>query len=504
MITSDGKALRVWIGRVTMAGFLLISLLATGMSSPEDGPTITDIGTLEVGDTWARVTWTIDRPVTGVVEYGLTDDYGQRTPGETSFDYSRHIQRLSYLLPDRTYHYRVRSTDEDGNEVVSNDQTFSTSRLPPPDPEPPTTDAPRVYGPRIGGTSLANTRIGFDDIRASYRFRAARSAGLEGIRIYIVADEEGYGAGTGGVLRISLRPDDGTAQHHPSKTVLTQIDAVHPAGGAGNLYTFPDQPALTAGELYHIVFANVDPRPQQNYVSLNGAFQFDVPKSADPWQHGYDNLDWAQLIRFGSGDWSYGSGGAITPIMDLVYLDGSHQGMGYVEFWSGAPRQTKDITGAQDMARERFTVSGGDRRVRSVTVRLKRVDGSGPIVIQLEDSDGRVIEEGAIPASKIAVSDPADRSNDATWATHTFKSPITLRHGDTYHLRLSTDASTTYNVSAIREGTSFGYDRATYFADGTAEETADGGAMWQAPFAWDKPNPEGDWQIYFTEAGETT
>ena len=51
--------------------------------------------------------------------------------------------------------------------------------------------------------------------------------------------------------------------------------------------------------------------------------------------------------------------------MDVGYTDGYHQGMGYMEFWADAPNQTKNISGTQDMARERITVSGGDRVVEA-------------------------------------------------------------------------------------------------------------------------------------------
>jgi hypothetical protein len=101
---------------------------------------------------------------------------------------------------------------------------------------------------------------------------------------------------------------------------------------------------------------------------------------------------------------------------------------------------------------------------------------------------------------EIPAADPAETRIDGTWVTHHFDTPIVLQHGTTYNLRFSTDEDTAYNMTAIREGRTFGYHPATYFSDGTAQETENGGQRWVAPYAWSNRNPEGDWQFYFTEA----
>jgi hypothetical protein len=87
------------------------------------------------------VTWTLDRPATGQVEYGTSTEYGQRTKEETSFDYRTHIQVVKGLEPGTLYHFRVRSTDEADAESVSGDFTFTTDGAPAPEPTP--TASPR-------------------------------------------------------------------------------------------------------------------------------------------------------------------------------------------------------------------------------------------------------------------------------------------------------------------------------------------------------------------------
>ncbi len=183
--------------------------------------------------------------------------------------------------------------------------------------------------------------------------------------------------------------------------------------------------------------------------------------------------------------------------MELKYANGGHHGVGYMEFWDNAPGQTKTLTGASDMTRERFTVSGPDRSVRKVSIRLKRVSGSGALKVRLETGSGTLVEQGSIAASTVPVQDPTVANKEATWATYTFSSRQTLQSGKTYNLVFSTDSSTKYSMMAMREGASYGYHQSTYFADGTGQETSNGGQSWVAPYAWSNRNPEGDWQFYF-------
>src|SRR5207244_4482729 len=85
----------------------------------------------------------------------------------------------------------------------------------------------------------------------------------------------------------------------------------------------------------------------------------------------------------------------MTPIMELDYADGAADGVGYMEIWH--PRL---ISGARAV-RQNFIVSRPDLCVSSVSVRVARMSGSGPLGVRLEQADGVVIEQGwvAIPLS---------------------------------------------------------------------------------------------------------
>ena len=111
-----------------------------GDASP---PTILDVDVSAVDQSSAKITWSLDEPATGVVQYGLTQSYGTKTGGESSFDYSTHVQSLNGLDADTRYHFRVVSEDEAGNRVVSDDLTFRTNApAATPKPTPAPTPAP--------------------------------------------------------------------------------------------------------------------------------------------------------------------------------------------------------------------------------------------------------------------------------------------------------------------------------------------------------------------------
>jgi hypothetical protein len=344
-----------------------------------------------------------------------------------------------------------------------------------------------VYGPAINADNLNNSPIGGpQNQQTAYRFRATQTSALNSIRIYIVDNTHpGYGGGTGGTMRITVQTDDGTANHAPSSTILATTDVVHPVDGAGNVYAFAAPAQLVAGQLYHIVFRNIDPSPTVNFVSVDGLFVYaDLPV----WQPAFPNTDWANLVKLGGGSWSADRGagqGTITPIMALNYANGVVGGVGYMEIWY---RDPKTISGS-GWARERFTVSGPSRQVSSVSVRLKRVSGSSPLIVRLETSSGDLVEQGSIPASSITT------TGQASWATYRFATSRTLVAGQTYHLVLSSTSDTSYSIFVIRKGVAYGFSQ-VYFADGSAQYNPGTGWVAFDP-GWRGPLDEGDLQLYF-------
>lgn len=98
-----------------------------GTPPPDPAPVILSGPTL-VSRTASSITltWTVDQFCSSRIEYGLTTSYGTEGPSEPSFDYSTHQETISGLSADTTYHFRVRVTNQSGQETIGSDAAFST------------------------------------------------------------------------------------------------------------------------------------------------------------------------------------------------------------------------------------------------------------------------------------------------------------------------------------------------------------------------------------------
>ena len=82
------------------------------------------------------------------------------------------------------------------------------------------------------------------------------------------------------------------------------------------------------------------------------------------------------------------------PIFEIHYGNGRVQGQGYMGTAVSNPKRIYQ----DNRARERIVrVTGGDRRVSKVVVRLARFGNPGPLHVRLERKDGAVIRRAAIP-----------------------------------------------------------------------------------------------------------
>jgi Leucine-rich repeat (LRR) protein len=90
-------------------------------------PIISDVSATDISETSAVINWTTDEPCSYSVDYGLTSEYGATASSILSELVTNPSINLSGLSADTTYHYRVNSKDEAGNEAVSGDYTFSTT-----------------------------------------------------------------------------------------------------------------------------------------------------------------------------------------------------------------------------------------------------------------------------------------------------------------------------------------------------------------------------------------
>jgi hypothetical protein len=332
--------------------------------------------------------------------------------------------------------------------------------------------------------SKNNYQVGWtNDQEVSHRFRASTTSTLVSVAVN-QRGGPGYSGGNGGSMRVTVQTDNGGK---PSGTVLASL-TITPGNPAGhwenqNAYAFASPPSLTKGQLYHIVFTNNSSSPTTNYISLNEAYTF---IASVPRQPAFSD-DFAVLYERGSG-WQVLP--SDTPVMDLTYADGRHDGNAYfgliVDYYGL-------ISGVQQV-RERFTVSGHDRTISTATIRVKRISGEGPLTLRLERADGSVLASGTAGSGLVPISPlpEAVDENDwdegslagGRWVTVSFGAPIVLRTGRTYTLRVTADESSRYATIPLREQDATNPRwRSRAFRDGSAQRTSNG-AAWRPIYAF--------------------
>ncbi len=86
-------------------------------------PNASKVAEQELTATSAKIAWTTAAPTSSWVEYGETTKYGKLAGNDTlTVD---HVITLENLTPGKTYHYRAKGVDADGNEFISADNTFT-------------------------------------------------------------------------------------------------------------------------------------------------------------------------------------------------------------------------------------------------------------------------------------------------------------------------------------------------------------------------------------------
>jgi Putative Ig domain len=341
-----------------------------------------------------------------------------------------------------------------------------------------------IYGSGINADALNNITIGPHVV--SYRFLSTHGGTVSKVHFYLIVDgsHAGYNSGTGGTLKIQLETDDGTTNHGPSGTVLGTYTIPQP-NNPFPVISFSPAPTLKAGELYHLVFSNTDPNPNENFVSVDDLW---MASPRNPMQPAFSNENLATLLQDGSNSW--GVYDYNTPIYEIDFSDGASIGQGYMEVWSGTP---EPISGSESV-RETFTVSGSEQMVSNVSIRLAHISGSGALTVRLEQGDGNLVEQGTISASSI----PISSSGDCVWATYTFSALRTLLQGQQYNLVLQAPSGTLYQAFPIRKGSAQDFQSTTFFPDGYAQFNP--GGNWVGWTQWGVSNrTDGDLQFYFTE-----
>lgn len=348
-----------------------------------------------------------------------------------------------------------------------------------------------LYGVPWNADGLSNVPIGVREKKVGIRFRADRDGTLDRIKLFFifatwkdqlavgsdscqVNHNDCYGAGDGGEILVTLRADNGTDGHFPSRKVLSSRLIRRPMNrirrppfyAAGNgfqgrathnfrVLNLPNA-TLQAGRIYHLVFSNQSAHPRRNYVSLDHLY---LAANTPGMQPGTRDVDLASEVLYrGTSKWRVRHWE--TPIYQVHYANGFIQGQGYI----GTSRPQPTPIYGRYRARERITaVARRDRTISKVFVRLNRRGKPGPLTLRLEKGDGALIGKGAVPTSTI--------NRRYGWVPLVFNKPYTLQSGSTYNIELSAkgDRANHYRVFALWQGRRHGFHANNLFRDGYAQ-----------------------------------
>lgn len=303
-----------------------------------------------------------------------------------------------------------------------------------------------TFGPGWTAESLANLEIGMKPGRCvSYRFRADHDGAASAVRVYFIfrkiCSKGCYAAGDGGVIRVEIRDDDGTADHLPASTPLASALVPDPLTQWNRLVHFPHPAALQAGKLYHIVITNVSQDETANFVSID-----DLYTAADgtELQPAVNEADLAVLLRVsGAAAWEIKR--HHLPIFSLDYDDGFRQGQAYMDV-----KQSGIVISPGSGVREVFTVQVAASLITLAGVRVKPLTSRGRLRFTLATHTGQTIETATVSTDV-----PPGR---CTWISLPFPSPRVLTKGTTYALVLVSEEGGQYLVQPLQNGTQYGFE----------------------------------------------
>ncbi len=87
-------------------------------------PNISNVQVINIGDSYATITWRTDEPLTSHVEYGIDIDYFSGV--FNSKPVVLHSITLTNLIPSTTYHFQIKGTTITGNLITDIERTFRT------------------------------------------------------------------------------------------------------------------------------------------------------------------------------------------------------------------------------------------------------------------------------------------------------------------------------------------------------------------------------------------
>jgi len=334
-----------------------------------------------------------------------------------------------------------------------------------------------------------------DDHVWSFRFRATQTGFLHSIGVwwrYNSPDQTGYSGGDGGVIEFSIQEDDGD---HPSGIDLgvgrfTPDIENYPNTTVANAFRpakFAEQPKLGIGNIYHLVFRNIDQNRDKNYISLNA-------ESIDLWSQ-IDDGDYEDLMPcredgFGiTVDYGNGKGWVEMlwrfPLFQVNYVNGGYDGLGYQYGNSFIGEQNKaeyQVINADKQFRQSFSDCEG--RALEFRFYATKHFGNDPLYVEFISSDQTTFTK-AVPASRFLVHE----NNESNYISESYEwVSIFLPEGTIVpdYVVWSTTAHSEFHIAGLIKARE--YTKISTHTKDRAEYSTDGGSSWGPFDAFGRPD----------------
>lgn len=391
-----------------------------------------------------------------------------------------------------------------------------------------------AYGPRAAGLALNNLTVGgrWGNV-ISYRFRAHESGEFTAVRVYWIYSfgKPGYHAGHGGTVRVSVRADDGSSNHLPSKIVMASTNvtmklcstassrADGPCGMDGQLnqdgirktfepIKFSRGVMLQKGKLYHVVFENIDPDPAKNWVGLDGMFHPTDVKKLFP--SSAAAAEWTALLRYGNSPWEPSK--TTLPIMSVMLdggepkkaMGGKEFGFGYVAVWRPSDRQFPPVSN-NIYARQVFTPTAS-RTISTISLYMGSIGGKGTMYADLKDSENKVLRTVTIGSQSLPRletctwrnfygSAPDANESCSVWVKRALTQPLRLKAGKQYSIVLRSRDKATFGVNLLEKGLFYNFGKETVLSQAFSDMSYNAGRTWQPWVIWNEKRSDADLQF---------
>lgn len=426
-----------------------------------------------------------------------------------------------------SHSFAVRATDKAGN--VSSEGSYSiVIQAPTPVSTPTPTPTPavgalvpviaggyqftdptysRLYGPGVEFCdSIGNYVIGRNEpLGASYRFRAPRSGTITQLRQYWI-DGSGYSLGTGGKILIQIYPDDGSANHYPNFKGALYAEGSHTPGlvnGAFNTSVsrwntpvpMTSYKPLEAGQLYHVVYTNIDPRPDLNYISLDLVVSAVENGPPTRWLSG---IDWGGLYgqySASTNTWTWDDRTLkprtlyYAPILQVVLSDNSVFGYSVMETGNIQGRYY-EITSAMPI-RETFKPSQSMSFSGLSFATSAEVAGT----LRWEILQGTTVLASGDVTEPVANFRTVGGVAIHKWYDIVLPTTVSFTAGGTYYVRFTPQGSSKWVWGVSRNGSDYGFIWPASFTESQAQHFYNGNWVNSDNYGPASPGGASNWRV---------